>query len=60
MNTLCRSGEMADASALGADDGNIMEVQVLSPAPRIDSSKPLENTRHKRSAPRPTRLLHIF
>lgn len=26
---------MADASALGADGSNPMEVQVLSPAPRI-------------------------
>ncbi len=29
----CRGGEMADASALGADGSNPMEVQVLSPAP---------------------------
>ncbi len=28
-----RGGEMADASALGADGSNPMEVQVLSPAP---------------------------
>lgn len=36
LGTIARrpGGEMADASALGADESNLMEVQVLSRAPR--------------------------